>query len=161
MLLSALVSELELNVRDVLQGLFALKSRVGEASPGSALEEKGPIIEGTIGAEQKGRSCTVRFRFPEKLVSGMLAGTYGARFANTAGEIEEGVGEITNVVSTRIKGRLNNSGHGVRIGYPQIRRLNGTEAASVGSYVSIPVETKLGAFQIFIEVENESCVRDL
>jgi CheY-specific phosphatase CheX len=102
--------------------------------------------------QSEGLECEIRLAFPQDTIQKVVAEVYGAEMAMTPSSLKHGVGELTNIIYTLAKGRLNNQGFRLKPTIPEVREGCPFNRAVQDSGVDIliPVHSPQGDFDVFI-----------
>lgn len=102
--------------------------------------------------QSEGLECEIRIAFPQDTIRKVVSEVYGAEMAVTPNSLKHGVGEITNIIYTLAKGRLNNQGFRLKPSIPEVREGCPYNRAvqDSGMDVLIPVQSPHGEFDVFI-----------
>lgn len=114
-------------------------------------------IAGVIALASNAFTGTIAICFPEKTFLGVMEAMLGEKFATITPEVQDGAGEIINIVFGQAKIVLNEKGYEIRKAIPTVIR--GANIAithlSPTPTVMIPYVTPCGDFTIEIAIENQ------
>ena len=110
-------------------------------------------ISGVIGLVSDAFVGSVVITFPEATFLKIMSRMLGEEFTTLTPEIQDGAGELTNIIFGQAKMILNEKGYGIRTAIPSVvtgKNHSVQSIASNGPRVAIPFETDIGNFQIEI-----------
>lgn len=97
-------------------------------------------------------SGSVVISFPQATFLNVMSRMLGEEFTEITKEIEDGAGEITNIIFGQAKITLNERGYGIKTALPSV--VTGQDHSilqmSTGPRVVVPFETDVGPF--FVEI---------
>lgn len=128
-----------------------------EAIPGQIFkkepQEKFPgDISGVIGLVSDVFTGSVVISFPKETFLGIMSRMLGEEFTEITQDIEDGAGELTNIIFGQAKITLNERGYGINTAIPSVitGKNHSISQVSKGPRLVIPFETDVGAF--FVEI---------
>lgn len=109
-------------------------------------------LSGVIGLVSDAFKGSVVIGFPEKTFLTVMSRMMGEELKELTKEIEDGAGELTNMIFGQAKLALNEKGYGINTAIPSVIRGKGHSVSGVtsGPVVVVPFETDAGNF--FIEI---------
>lgn len=109
-------------------------------------------VSGVIGLISDGFSGSVVITFPAQTFLKIMSRMLGEEFTEISKDLEDGAGELTNIIFGQAKVLLNEQGFGIKTAIPSV--ISGRDhtvlSMSSGPRVAVPFETDVGAF--FIEI---------
>lgn len=136
----------------VLQTQSSTEAKAGQIYTKGAREKFLGDISGVIGLVSEAFTGSVVITFPEKTFLGVMSRMLDEEFTEISKEIEDGAGEITNIIFGQAKIVLNERGYGIKTALPSV--VTGQQHSilqmSNGPRMVIPFETDLGPF--FVEI---------
>lgn len=135
-----------------------------EATPGApSLRKKGetgflPDIIALIGLTSKAFNGTVALCFPASVFLAIMSGMLGEDLKELNQEIEDGAGELLNIIFGQAKIKLNEAGHQVEKAIPSVIRghqLN-LKHLSDNFLLVLPFTSPAGSFEIQIATDRKS-----
>lgn len=147
----AFVDEIKRSVEEAFMGMFGQRVKPAPGKLQSAVELPSDVA-GVIKVFQDEHECTISIVFPKETILGILSSVYGKPVTEVNSSVQQGVGEIANVVYIMAKGRLNNRGFKFKIAIPELKTDVGHlhVRQESGSDVLMPVETNAGEFNIVL-----------
>lgn len=128
-----------------------------EAKPGAPYK-KDPSekyfgdISGVIGLVSEAFVGSVVISFPETTFLKIMSRMLGEEYTAITKEIEDGAGELTNIIFGQAKVALNEKGYGIRTAIPSVvsGKDHSVQSVTRGSRIVIPFETNVGKFVVEI-----------
>jgi len=116
-------------------------------------------VSGVIGLVSDAFNGSVVISFPEKTFLTVMSRMMGEEIKQISKEIEDGAGELTNMIFGQAKLTLNQKGYGIKTAIPSVVCGHGHSVQGVtsGPVVVVPFETDAGPF--FIEICMSAGVR--
>ena len=128
-----------------------------KATPGTPYKRDGKEkflgdISGVIGLMSDAFSGSVVISFPAATFLKVMSRMLGEEFTEITKDIEDGAGELTNIIFGQAKIGLNEKGYGIKTAIPSVITGAGHSVSqtSNGPRVIIPFETDVGPF--FVEI---------
>ena len=109
-------------------------------------------ISGVIGLVTETFSGSVVISFPEQTFLKIISKMLGETYTKLSKEIEDGAGELTNIIFGQAKVVLNEKGYGIRTALPSVvsGKDHSVKSLTNGQIVVVPFESDSGSF--FIEI---------
>lgn len=113
-------------------------------------------IAGVIGLTSRGFNGSIAICFPEKVFLGAMSRMLGEEFSQITPDLEDGAGELLNMIFGHAKKVLNERGYTLEKAIPTVVRGKGIEVKHLTATRTLlqPFETELGNFFIEIGTEN-------
>ena len=113
-------------------------------------------ISGVIGLVSEAFSGSVVISFPGSTFLKVMSRMLGEEYKEINKEIEDGAGELTNIIFGQAKILLNDKGFGIKTAIPSVvsGQDHSVQQLSKGPRVAIPFETDIGPFTIEICVSE-------
>jgi chemotaxis protein CheX len=135
-----------------------------ESQSGSMfLKGKSPLgyevaIAGVIGLSSKAFTGSVAICFTETLFLKLMSNMLGEAFTAITPDLEDGAGELVNIIFGHAKRVLNTQGYAIEKAIPTVVRGKGVEVKHITPHPTIilPFQTTDGPFHIEIGVEQAS-----
>lgn len=134
-----------------------------EVKPGKIyLKGKGPEIEveiaGVIGLTSKSFSGSIAICFPEPIFLAIMSNMIGENYQTITHELEDGAGELLNIIFGFAKRVLNEKGYQIEKAIPTVVRGAGLEVKHLTATptVVLPFETQYGIFHLEVGTEGQS-----
>lgn len=145
------VDEIKRSVEEAFMGMFGQRVTPAPGRVENAVAVPSDVA-GVIKVFQDEHECTISIAFPKETILGILSNVYGRPVTEVNSSVQQGVGEIANVVYIMAKGRLNNRGFKFKIAIPELKTDIGQlhVRQESGSDVLMPVETNAGGFNIVL-----------
>lgn len=136
----------------VLDTQASTKSTAGKIYKKDAREKFTGDISGVIGLVSEAFTGSVVISFPENTFLKIMSRMLGEEYTKINKEIEDGAGEITNMIFGQAKVTLNNKGYGIKTALPSVVTGNDHSILQMsnGPRMVFPFETDVGEF--FIEI---------
>lgn len=115
-------------------------------------------IAGIIGLTSQHFNGSIAICFPKETFLGVMGQMLGEKYTEITQELEDGAGEILNIIFGHAKTALNKNNLGVEKAIPTVVRGDNVQIKHVSRSTSIilPFETSVGPFHIEVGVEGES-----
>lgn len=112
-------------------------------------------IAGIIGITSSSFKGSIALCFPERTFLGIMGKMLGETYTSITPEVEDGAGELTNIIFGAAKRVLNDKGHDIQKALPSVIRGGGVQIRHLTPIptVILPFETELGPFQIEVGIE--------
>lgn len=109
-------------------------------------------IAGLVGITSEKFKGSISIGFPEKTFLGVMSKMLGETYTELTAEMEDGAGELMNIVFGAAKTALNEKGYGLAKALPSVVRGEGLRVRhlSTGPVIVMPFDTSVGKFQIEI-----------
>lgn len=141
--------------------LNTLKVQCGmEARPGKPFRkagEEGVIVDiaGVIGITSPSFKGSISIAFPAKTFLGIMEKMLGEKFETITKDVEDGAGELLNMIYGAAKTVLNTKGYALEKALPSVVTGRGVHVRQLTAapIIVVPFETEVGAFQIEICLE--------
>lgn len=117
---------------------------------------KHPIdIAGVIGVSSKGFMGSIAICFPKEIFLKIMSNMLGEEFSEIDEDLEDGAGELLNIIFGHAKKVLNQTGHSLDKAIPAIVRGSALNVRHITSHACfiLPFETDFGSFYIEISAE--------
>ena len=140
-----------LKVLELQCSLKATAGPVFKKNPGDKMQGD---ISGVIGLIAEAFEGAVVISFPEKTFLGVMSRMLGEEITQMSKEIEDGAGELTNIIFGQAKVALNEKGYGIETALPSV--VTGRDhSISQGrsSRMVVPFESEVGPFFVEICIE--------
>ena len=137
---------------NVLKIQASTESKAGQMYKRGSKDEYLGDISGIIGLVSEAFTGAVVISFPEKTFLKIISRMLGEEFTSMSKDIQDGAGELTNIIFGQAKVVLNEKGYGIRTAIPSVvtGKDHSVQNLSRGPRVTIPFTTDVGDF--FIEV---------
>jgi chemotaxis protein CheX len=112
-------------------------------------------IAGIIGLTSEAFQGTISLCFSEKTFLGIMGKMLGENYEQLTKEVEDGAGELINIIFGAAKRVLNERGYAIQKALPSVVRGKDMSVHHLTPIpiVVLPFETALGAFQIEVGIE--------
>ncbi len=160
-----MVSEVSRSVQEIFSVMFS--TEVVLTAPvllsQTRCDSKSIDIMGVILASEGVNECSVVFTFPEGTIQGLLKPIYGPAICERPFAVDQGVGEITNVISTKTKGRLRNQGYDIVMNHPKVSRdlKQVSDDQLQKTELCLPIVTTSGPFNIVFGFKSKNCLENI
>jgi len=136
----------------VLETQASTKAKVGTLYRASSNEKFHGDISGVIAVVSDGFTGTMVISFPSETFLKIMSRMLGEEQTETTKEIEDGAGELTNIIFGQTKIILNEKGYGIKTALPSVVTGQGhsIQQKTKGPRIVLPFETDIGPF--FIEI---------
>lgn len=136
----------------VLQMQASTKATTGQVYKKSPHEKFQGDISGVIGLISEAFSGSVVISFPSQTFLKIMSRMLGEEYTTITKEIEDGAGELTNIIFGQAKALLNEQGFGIKTALPSVIMGNDHSVLPMtsGPRVVVPFESDAGPF--FIEI---------
>lgn len=138
----------------VLETQASTKSTAGKVYKKPARDKFTGDISGVIGLVSEAFTGSVVISFPETTFLQIMSRMLGEECSKITPEIQDGAGEITNMIFGQAKVSLNEKGFGIKTALPSV--VSGTDHSIVqmsnGPRIVVPFKTDVGEFFIEISV---------
>lgn len=132
-----------------------------EARPGKMFRkgtEKSDVrvdIAGVIGITSDAFKGSISIGFPAATFLGIMGRMLGEKYEKITKDVEDGAGELLNIIFGAAKRVLNEKGYALQKAIPSVITGQGIEVHHITAAptIVIPFETELGLFQIEIGIE--------
>lgn len=135
-----------------LETQASTKAKPGKVFKKNADDKLFGDISGVVGMNSSKFKGTIVVSFPETTYCKIISRMLGEDHQKITKDVEDGIGELTNLIFTQARVKLNDQGYGIQMAIPTI--LTGekvqNEKIPGGSRVVIPFSTDAGDF--FIEI---------
>lgn len=140
----------------VLETQTSTKAKSGQIYKRAANEKYLGDISGVIGLVSDAFSGSVVISYPEATFLKIMSRMLGEEYTTITKDIEDGAGELTNIIFGQAKVLLNEQGFGIKTAIPSVvsGRDHTVLSLSTGPRVVVPFETDAGPF--FIEIVTSS-----
>jgi chemotaxis protein CheX len=115
-------------------------------------------IAGLIGITSTSFCGSIAISFPQKTFLGVMESMLGEKYTEITKDVEDGAGELINIIFGTAKRVLNEQGYVIKKALPSVVKGLGLQIRSVSmaAVLVVPFESTVGPFQIEISVdENE------
>lgn len=121
----------------------------------SNAEKMNTAIAGIIGITSAGFKGSISLCFPEKTFLGVMSRMLGETYATISKDVEDGAGELTNIIFGTAKRVLNEKGHSIQKAIPSVVCGAGLKVRHMTRIptVVLPFDTELGPFSIEVGIE--------
>jgi len=138
--------------------IMVLKTQASTAATAGQIYRKGSRdkflgdISGVIGLVSEAFTGSVVISFPAPTFLQIMSRMLGEEFKEITKEIEDGAGELTNIIFGQAKIVLNEQGYGIKTALPSVITGNNHSILQMsnGPRVVIPFDTDIGPF--FVEI---------
>ena len=136
----------------VLEVQASTKAVAGKIYARDSREKFQGDISGVIGLVSEAFTGSVVISFPQATFLKIISRMLGEEFTEITKDIEDGAGEMTNMIFGQAKVSLNEKGYGIKTALPSVVSGAGHSVLQVGSgpRLVIPFESDAGSF--FVEV---------
>lgn len=127
-------------------------ARAGKLFIKTAKDKFSGDISGVIGIVSASFNGSVVISFPEMTYLMLMSRMLGESCVQLTKDIEDGAGELTNIIFGKAKVILNEKGYGINTALPSVvtGKAHSVQTLTKGPVVVIPFESDVGPF--FIEV---------
>ncbi len=134
-----------------------IEARPGKPHLKNAEELNGAAVDiaGIIGITSEGFTGSIALCFPAKTFLNVMEKMLDEKFAEITKEVEDGAGELTNIIFGAAKRELNKTGYTLQKALPSVVRgpsLN-VRYLTPSPTIVLPFETEVGLFHIEIATE--------
>lgn len=142
----------------VLETQASTKVKIGTPFKKLATDKFAGEISGVIGLVSDSFNGSVVISFPGPTFLKIMSRMLGEECTTINKEIQDGAGEITNIIFGQAKITLNEKGFGIKTALPSVvaGQDHAKLLATVGSRMVVPIETDVGAFCIEISVSPQN-----
>ncbi len=136
----------------VLETQASTKATQGPIFKKTSKDQFNGDISGVIGLISDAFSGSVVISFPKETFLKIMSRMLGEEVTSINKEIEDGAGELTNIIFGQAKVTLNEKGYGIKTAIPTVISGQGHSVTQMtdGPRVVIPFETDVGKF--FVEI---------
>lgn len=141
---------------NVLKVQASTEAKAGQAYRKSPSEKLSGDISGVIGLVSEAFSGAVVISFPQETFLKIMSRMLGETITTINKEIEDGAGELTNIIFGQAKIELNERGYGIKTAIPSViaGKDHHVKSMTRGPRVVIPFQTDVGGFVV------EVCLSD-
>ncbi|MES2855948.1 MAG: chemotaxis protein CheX [Bdellovibrionota bacterium] len=140
----------------VLELQCSIKATAGPIFKKSPADKMHGDISGVIGLIAEAFKGAVVITFPEKTFLGVMSRMLGEEITVMNKELEDGAGELTNIIFGQAKVVLNEKGYGIATALPSV--ITGPDHSisqgKNGSRIVIPFDSEVGRFFVEICIEG-------
>ncbi|MCM2278949.1 MAG: chemotaxis protein CheX [Oligoflexia bacterium] len=136
--------------------LFGVQANAGTPSNRGDYASKADI-SGIMGMVQAQIEGNLVVSFQKAAIFTLLEKTYGKKFTELNESVRQGVGELTNIVYSRVKKELNDKGHQFVMSIPTVIIGSGHAVYSLheGPTLVVPFSIEQGEFYVEIALQNK------
>ena len=115
-------------------------------------------IAGIVGVVSEKFKGTISICFPEKTFLAIMKKMLDEEYSSITKEVEDGAGELMNIIFGFAKKKLNEQGHNFQKSLPSVITGANIKVSHVssGPIIILPFESELGPFQLAIGIETET-----
>jgi chemotaxis protein CheX len=138
----------------VLEIQASTKAVAGKIYLKKADDRSSGDISGVIGLVSEAFNGSVVISFPEKTFLTVISRMLGEEFGSITKELENGAGELTNIIFGQAKIGLNDKGYGIKTALPSVivGRDHSVSSGARGITVVVPFGSDAGEF--FVEINT-------
>lgn len=146
------VKTLALSTVETLKIQCSIDAKVGKPYEKKSGTDSNVVIAGIIGITATGFSGTVGIAFPEKAYLMVMSGMLGQEYKEINKDLEDGAGELINIIFGVTKKALNDAGHDISRAIPSVVRGDNIRLFQMSQHPVMVIPVHIGTESFHIEI---------
>lgn len=146
------IKMMALSTIETLKIQCSIDAKVGKPHEKKPDEKNDIVIAGIIGISATGLTGSVAIAFPEKAYLKVMSGMLGQEYTSMTQELEDGAGELLNIIFGVAKKTLNDAGHDINRAVPSVVRGTNIRLFQMSPKPAMVIPFSIGADMFFIEI---------